>query len=46
LLGDEFMTASEIYEPKVTAFTMALLDDSGWYHPDYDKADLFWFGLN
>ena len=24
LLGDEFMTASEIYEPKVTAFTMAL----------------------
>jgi len=40
LLGDEAMTASSIYEPKYTAFTMSLLADSGWYQPNYDFADL------
>jgi len=39
------MTASNIYEPKYSMFTMALLADSGWYMPDFNLADLSFFGL-
>jgi len=39
------MTASEIYEPKISMFTLALLFDSGWYYPNFEMSDLFWFGL-
>ena len=31
---------------KYTKFTLALLEDSGWYKPDYDLADVLNFGYN
>lgn len=43
-LGDEAMTAADINEPKYSLFTLSLLEDSGWYKPDYSMADEIIFG--
>lgn len=45
-LGPEFMTGATIEEPKYSIFTMALLKDSGWYDPDFTKADQLLFGYH
>jgi leishmanolysin len=43
-LGDETMTGADINEPKFSIFTLALLEDSGWYKPDYGLADDMYWG--
>jgi hypothetical protein len=40
------MTASVINNQAFSKFTLALLEDSGWYYPNYDLADEFFFGQN
>lgn len=44
LLGNEIMTAGYLSKPAFSIFTMALLEDSGWYEPNYDLADELLFG--
>ena len=44
-LGDEMMSGSSINQPKYSVFTMALLEDTGWYEPVYSYADDFIWGL-
>ena len=39
------MTASKFLEVKFSIFTLALLEDTGWYNVNYDYADEFIFGL-
>ena len=40
---NEFMTASQIKNTKVTTFTLKLFEASGWYQPDYSMAEeAFW----
>jgi leishmanolysin len=42
-LGDETMTGADINEPKYSIFTLALMEDTGWYKPNYGLADdIFW----
>ena len=37
------MTASSIKNGALSGFTLALLEDSGWYLPNYDAAEpMFW----
>ena len=38
------MTASVEYEASYSAFTLALLEDSGWYKANYQKAEPIIFG--
>ena len=45
LLGDELMTASTLFQPRLSLFTLTLLHDTGWYRPYYDIADDMLFGL-
>ena len=45
LLGDELMTGSDLYDPRLSVFTLTLLQDSGWYQPYYKMADEMLFGL-
>jgi len=40
----ETMTSGLIYQQQVSKFTLALLEGSGWYVPDYSFADPFWWG--
>jgi len=40
----EVMTSGLIYQQSYSQFTLALLEGSGWYVPDYDYADVYWFG--
>jgi len=44
-LGDESMTGADINEPKYSVFTLSLLEDSGWYKPNYEMADELLFGF-
>jgi hypothetical protein len=44
MLPFEFMTSGLIYDMQVTEFTLALLEGTGWYIPDYNYADPYWFG--
>ena len=44
ILGDEFMTASQKLNAKISEFTMALLEGSGWYKVNYTKADYLVWG--
>jgi leishmanolysin len=44
VFGNEVMTASVISNSKYSALTMALLEDSGWYKPDYAQAQAMVFG--
>lgn len=47
VLENEFMTASASNHASVySQFTFALLEDSGWYMPDYSYADpIFWYKI-
>lgn len=38
---DEFMTASSVSGSKISVFSLALLEDSGWYTPDYSMKEQF-----
>lgn len=38
VFGDELMTASLSMNPVLSRITLALLEDSGWYKPDYNYA--------
>jgi len=40
----EAMTSGLIYQQSYSAFTLAMLEGSGWYAPNYDMADPYWFG--
>ena len=40
----EAMSSGLIYQQSFSAFTLALLEDSGWYVPNYAYADPYWFG--
>jgi len=40
---NEFMTASDIIDCRVSEFYLALLEGTGWYTPDYSMAEpMFW----
>jgi hypothetical protein len=43
LVGDEIMSASPLSRI-YSVFTLALLEDTGWYKPDISKADNLLFG--
>ena len=38
------MTGNSIDQEKYSKFTLAFLEDTGWYKPDYTKADDFTYG--
>jgi len=38
------MTGVSINEPKYSVFTLALMEDSGWYQANYDMADSILWG--
>jgi len=40
----EAMTSGLIYQQAMSEFTLALLEGSGWYIPNYSYADPYWFG--
>lgn len=43
VMGDDFMTASSMHGPIISDISLAFLQDSGWYMPDYSKAEkLLW----
>ncbi len=42
-MGEEIMSASP-ENRKYSVFTLALLEDTGWYKPDMGKADSLLFG--
>jgi leishmanolysin len=44
LLFNELMTASDIPDARITEFTLALLEGSGWYTPDYTMAEPMTWG--
>jgi len=43
MVYNEYMTGTSSYNPVISNFTLALLEDTGWYKPNYDMAaDLEW----
>lgn len=40
------MTSTQWNDPRLSALTLALLEDSGWYQVDYSKAEPLPFGKN
>jgi len=40
----EAMTSGLIYQQSMSEFTLALLEGTGWYIPNYSYADPYWFG--
>jgi len=40
----EAMTSGLIYQQAYSQFSLAMLEGSGWYVPNYDYADPYWFG--
>jgi len=40
----EYMTASAITDARISEFTLAMLEGSGWYKVNYDMADNFQWG--
>ena len=44
MLGTEILTLSDDAREYYSVFTLALLEDTGWYLPDYDLADKMEFG--
>jgi len=43
---DEFMTGTASQAPVLSAVSMALFEDSGWYKPDYSMAEHLHWGNN
>lgn len=44
--GYDYMTGMVSYHMLITNVTLALLEDSGWYKPDYTSAEPMWWGKN
>ncbi|KAI0225331.1 Leishmanolysin-like peptidase [Lamellibrachia satsuma] len=44
LFENEVMTASVSQNPVYSRITLALLQDTGWYDVDYEKADMLYWG--
>jgi leishmanolysin len=44
IFGNEYMTASQINDQRVSSLTLALLESTGWYQVDYSMADTFSYG--
>lgn len=42
----QYMTASTLQDVRISQFTLALLEGSGWYKPDYTKAEAITWGQN
>jgi len=40
----EFMSSGLVFQQRVSKFTLALLQDSGWYVPNYNYAEPYYFG--
>jgi len=40
----EAMTSGLIYQQSYSQFSLAMLEGSGWYVPDYSYADPYWYG--
>lgn len=40
----EAMTSGLIYQQSFSEFSLAMLESTGWYVPDYSYADPYWFG--
>ena len=40
----EYMSSGLVYQQRISEFTFALLEDSGWYVPDYTYAEPYYFG--
>jgi len=45
-MGFDFMTAQISNNMTITAVTLALFEDSGWYMPNYEFAEDMWWGKN
>jgi len=43
---NEFMTASKIRDARISEFTLAVLEGTGWYKPDYSFAEPMTYGKN
>ncbi|KAL5460017.1 hypothetical protein EMCRGX_G033427 [Ephydatia muelleri] len=46
LLGNELMTGSRANSARLSAITLALLQDTGWYQVDFSKAEPLQWGKN
>lgn len=46
ILMNEMMTASEITSSRISIFTLALMQDSGWYTSNFDFAENFTYWKN
>ena len=46
ILMNEMMTASDIASPRISEFTLALMQDTGWYEVDFKFAENFTFFKN
>jgi hypothetical protein len=46
LFQNEYMTGYSSYDPVFSIFKIALLEDTGWYYPNYSMAAPFTFGKN
>jgi hypothetical protein len=44
IFSNEYMTASQINDQRISELTLALLDGTGWYEVNYAMADPFYFG--
>lgn len=44
IFGNELMCGAIEFSPRFSKISLALMEDSGWYKVDYQKADLFEFG--
>jgi len=46
IFGNELMTASVVRKPKISEFTLALLEGTGWYKVNYELVDRMTYGKN
>jgi len=44
VFGNEYMTAAEINDARITEFTLALLEGTGWYKVNYAMAEPIYWG--
>ena len=41
---NEYMTSGVMFQQRISEFTLGVLEGSGWYAPNYDYAEPFYFG--
>ena len=46
VFGNEYMTASAINDARISEFTLAFLEGTGWYTANYSMAEPFFWGKN